>query len=194
MARYAGAGLFASLVSLIIGVYAYASQVTVTYSGTITTANDISGYFGATTTAMNGKAFTLAFTMDDSKGTQYLGTWPTCNNGLQNSGTSNPVPYPVLTITSGTRPYTFGALASNSLTSFTYSSNATSPKTKLYNKLGPVFSGFGKRHDGDRSQQHEHVPELGKLLGVHPNDRRHQLRHYIIRLLQQRPGREYQRF
>jgi len=120
---------------LIVGVYAYANQVTITYSGTITSANDISGYFGNVTTAMNGKAFTLAFTMDDTQGAQYLGTWPTCNNGLQNSGTSNSVPKPVLSITSGTRPYTFGGLAWNSYSSFTSSSNGTSPKTKLFNKL-----------------------------------------------------------
>jgi hypothetical protein len=134
--------LFALFLSLIVGVYAYASQVTVTYQGTVTSMNDISGYFGSITTGMNGKAFTMVFTMDDTKGSQYLGTWPTCSNGLQaTTTTGNPVPTGSLTITTGNRPYVFGALAANSLTAFTSSSNATSPKTTLFNKTNPVFTG-----------------------------------------------------
>ena len=154
-APYVGAALLAFFICLIVGVYAYANQVTITYSGTITSANDLSGYFGNVTTAMNGKAFTLAFTMDDTQGAQYLGTWPTCNNGLQNSGTSNPVPKPVLSITSGTRPYTFGGLAWNSYSSFTSSSNGTSPKTKLFNKLAPVFTGGTAGLSGSESSSAE---------------------------------------
>jgi hypothetical protein len=91
---YAGAAFIALFVCLIVGVYAYANQVTVTYTGTISSMNDVSLFFGSTTTAMNGKSFTLTYNMDDTKGTSYLGTWPSCNNGLQNSGTSNPAPTP----------------------------------------------------------------------------------------------------
>jgi RHS repeat-associated protein len=141
-APYAGFAFVAAFVCLIVGAYAYASTVTVTYSGTITSMNDVSLFFGSTTTAMNGKSFTLTYKMDDTKGSTYLGTWPTCNNGLQaTTTTGNPVPQGILTITGGNRPYTWGALAYQSLGANVSSSNAGSPLTKLTNKINPVFTG-----------------------------------------------------
>src|ERR1700722_9076828 len=95
---------------LVFGVYGHAAQVTMTITGTLTNATDVSGKFVTPYVNGNltGKSFTLVFEMDDTKGVPYYGTWPAdCDNGLQNSGLNTPVPHAVFTVNG--KSYTFGA-------------------------------------------------------------------------------------
>jgi hypothetical protein len=119
---------------LFFGVYAHAAQVTMTITGTLTNATDVSGTFVTPYVNGNltGKSFTLVFEMDDDpkKSVPYYGTWPaSCDNGVQNSGLNTPVPHAVFTVNG--KSYTFGAYPTTFISSYAYSLNATVPQTQL---------------------------------------------------------------
>src|SRR6202521_5269949 len=121
---------------LFFGVYAHAAQVTMTITGTLTNATDVSGTFVTPYVNGNltGKSFTLVFEMDDTRGVPYYGTWPAdCDNGLVNSGLNTPVPRAVFTVNG--KSYTFGASPTTFISSYAYSLNATVPQTQLSDRI-----------------------------------------------------------
>ncbi len=127
----------ALLIALVAAVFctperAQAAQVTATIRGTVISGTDYTGTFGLGKGAsLVGHPYTLVYTMDDTKGVPLYGTWPNCNNGLQNSGLNNtPVPRAVLTING--QSWAFGTFAhSDWVSSWVSSTTATNPQTDL---------------------------------------------------------------
>jgi RHS repeat-associated protein len=123
---------------LLFGFIAHADQVKTTITGTISSGTDTTGEFGTPGANLAGQTFSTTYLMNTATGSSYLGTWPSCSNGLQNSSLATPVPSVAVGITGGT--FNGGSLSPYSLGSFVSSSNGTSPKTKVYHKLGQNFS------------------------------------------------------
>jgi hypothetical protein len=135
------AALFLTVAFLFFGNFAQGAQVRTVITGAFTQGYDWSGTFFPRGTNLTGKLYTLIYEMDDKKGAPYYGVWPNCNNGLQSYGLSTPVPHAILTISGSSKSYTFGALTANSISSYVYSLNATSPRTVIYHRIAQSFSG-----------------------------------------------------
>jgi hypothetical protein len=136
------ADLLLTISFLSFGICAQGAQVRTIITGALTGGSDGSGTFFAPGTQLAGKPYVLVYEMDDTKGVPYLGTWPKdCNNGLQNSGFNTPVLNAVLRISGSANSYTFGKLTPNSISSYVYSANYTSPQTVLYQRIAGSFGG-----------------------------------------------------
>jgi hypothetical protein len=135
-------GLLLTMSFLSFGIFAQGAQVRTIITGAFTGGTDGSGTFFAPGTQLASKPYVLVYAMDDAKGVPYLGTWPKdCNNGLQNSGFNTPVLNAVLRISGSAKSYIFGSFTPNSISSYVYSANYTSPQTVLYQRITESFGG-----------------------------------------------------
>jgi hypothetical protein len=120
---------FTMAVSCAAAPCAHASIITMTFTGTVNTGNDITGVFGmGPVSSLSGQSFTLVYSFDDTKGTQSTINPGSgiCGTEIMSTSTSNPGTA-VLTIGKGS--YTFGTIAGG----------ATSSAERL---IGSVCSGY----------------------------------------------------
>jgi len=134
----------ACLISMIAAVIcaplrARAATVIATITGKVESGTDVTGEFIAPGGNLAGYPYTLVFTMHDTQGVPLYGAWPAdCDNGLQSSGLTTPVPKAVLTVNG--KSYTFGTHTPTTVSSWVYSFNATAPQTSLAFAFGDSFN------------------------------------------------------